>query len=419
MRYLLAGESHGPALLGIVEGFPAGLAIPPEALDAEMARRLEGHGRGVRARGIETDRVRLLAGLRDGVTLGSPIALLIENRDFTLRRGQPPQRWTVPRPGHADLAGLVKYGYDECGPVAERASARTTACLVAVGALAKALLAEFGIEVLSHVVAIGSLCAPAVADACPPAAALRRIRTGSPVRCLDPDASAAMIEAIDAARTAGTTLGGVFEVIAFGVPAGLGSYVHPDRRLDAQLAADLMAVPSVKAVEIGAALEVSGRTGHEAHDEVLPVPRGKARGVLGTVRLTNRAGGLEGGVTNGEPLRVRGYAKPISTVQRGLRSVDLATGEPARSPWVRSDTCVVPASGVIGEAVVAWRLACALADVLGGDTLEMMLERHRDLIRRQTAPAARRSAGRGPQRTARAAKAPKAAKTVTKGRKRS
>jgi chorismate synthase len=413
MRYLLAGESHGPALLGIVEGFPAGLAVPAEAIDEEMARRLEGHGRGLRARGIETDRVRLLAGLRDGVTLGSPIAFLIENRDFALRRGQPPQRWTVPRPGHADLAGLIKYGYDECGPVAERASARTTASLVAVGALAKTLLARFGIAVLSHVIAIGSLRAPGMEDACPAAAALRRIRTGTTVRCLDADASAAMVEAIDAARTAGTTLGGVFEVVAFGVPAGLGSYVHPDRRLDALLAADLMAIPSIKAVEVGAGVAMVERTGHEAQDEVLPSRRGKARGVLGTIRDTNRAGGIEGGVTNGEPLRVRGYAKPISTVQRGLRSVDLATGEAARAPWVRSDTCVVPAAGVIGEAVVAWRVACALGELLGGDTLETMLERYVAVIRRQTSPAVNRGVVRGRKN----AKAPRARKTAKKGKR--
>ncbi len=387
MRYLIAGESHGPALLGIVEGFPAGLAIPQAPIDEEMARRLEGHGRGLRARGIEADHVHFLAGFRDGITLGSPIAFLIENRDFALRRGKPPQRWTTPRPGHADLAGLVKYGYDDCGPVAERASARSTACLVAIGAIARVLLARFGVEVLSHVIASAGVPPRAREDAAAPSlSTLRRIRAGTPVRCLDAKAAAAMVAAIDAATETGTTLGGVFEVVAYGVPAGLGSYVHPDRRLDALLAADVMAIPSVKAVEIGEGIAVAGRPGHEAHDEILPSPRATARGrALGVERPTNRAGGLEGGVTNGEPLRVRGFAKPIATLKRGLRTVDLATGKPARAPWVRSDTCVVPAAGVVGEAVVAWRLACALAELLGGDTLEAMLARHAEIVRAQRA----------------------------------
>lgn len=388
MRYLLAGESHGPALVGVVDGFPAGLAIPQAEVDAEMARRLEGHGRGLRARGIETDRVSFLAGFWNGVTLGSPLAFVIENRDFARRAGRAAQRWTTPRPGHADFAGLVKYGFDECAPVAERASARSTAGLVAVGACAKLLLAELGVTVLSHVVAIGGVEAtPGGATA----ARLRRIRAGTAVRCLDRSAAARMVAAIDAAAAAGTTLGGVFEVVAFGLPIGLGAYVHPDRRLDALLAAEVMAIPSVKGVEVGDGVAGAARTGHEAHDALQP-DRAGARGVG---RTTNRAGGLEGGVTNGEPLRVRGYAKPISTVRDGLPSVDLATGKGARAPWVRSDTCVVPAAGVVGEAVVAWRLACALVEALGGDRLDVMRARGRELRRAQARkPTKGRTKGR-------------------------
>lgn len=424
MRYLLAGESHGPALVGIVEGLPAGLAVPAAAVDEELTRRREGHGRGLRARRIERDRVRFLAGLADGVTLGSPVAFVVENRDATAARGRPAQRWTVPRPGHADLAGLLKYGYDDCAPVAERASARSTVGLTVVGALAKLLLARFGVEVLGHVLAVGRVMAsPGEATA----ARLRRIRSGTPLRCLDKRAEAEMAAAVDAAAAAGTTLGGVFEVVAFGLPAGLGSYVHPDRRLDALLAADLMAIPSVKAVEVGEGIAVAGLPGHLAHDEVWragslaaaarvealgaatrgavaaqaavaravarAAARAAARAPLAVERPTNRAGGLEGGVTNGMPLVVRGYAKPISTLARGLPSVDLSTGRAARAPWVRSDACVVPAAGVVGEAVVAWRLACALVEKLGGDALAEMLPRWAELRRQQAATG--RPRGRG------------------------
>lgn len=413
MRYLLAGESHGPALVGIVEGLPAGLAVPAAAVDEELTRRREGQGRGLRARRIERDRVRFLAGLADGVTLGSPVAFVVENRDAAVRRSRPAQRWTVPRPGHADLAGLLKYGYADCAPVAERASARSTVGLTVVGALAKLLLARFGVEVLGHVLAVGGVMAsPGEATA----ARLRRIRSGTPLRCLDKRAEADMVAAVDAAVAARTTLGGVFEVVSFGLPAGLGSYVHPDRRLDALLAADLMAIPSVKAVEVGEGIAVAGLPGHLAHDELWPAgslaaaagragasraaARATARAGLTVERPTNRAGGLEGGVTNGMPLVVRGYAKPISTLARGLPSVDLSTGRAARAPWVRSDACVVPAAGVVGEAVVAWRLACALVEKLGGDALAEMLPRWAELRRRQAAVGRpRRAATRARART--------------------
>ncbi len=378
MRYLLAGESHGPALVGVIEGMPAGLPLAEADIDRELARRREGHGRGVRAREIEVDRVRLLAGLWEGRTLGSPLAFVIENRDHALRRGRPARDWTAPRPGHADFAGMARYGFDSCAPAAERASARSTAGLTAVGACAKALLRRFGVQVLSHVTAIGPVAARPGEATLP---RLRRIQSGTPVRCLDRHAAAAMVDAIDAARAAGSTLGGVFEVVAFGLPAGLGSYAHPDRRLDALLAADLMAIPSVKAVEIGAGVAVARGPGEQAHDEIVPAAEAPARrslarrGLPATARTTNRAGGLEGGVTDGQPLVARGHAKPISTLRRGLRSVDLRSGAPARAPYVRSDVCVVPAAGVVGEAVMAWRLACLLVEEMGGAEVNEMRRR--------------------------------------------
>ena len=369
MRYLLAGESHGPALVSIVEGFPAGLRLREADIDAELDRRCEGYGRGVRVRSIERDRVRILAGLWKGRTLGTPLALVIENRDHAVRKGRPHPDWPAPRPGHADLPGRLRYGYAGFAPVAERASARSTAGLVAVGACAKALLARLGIQVWSHTVALGGVHA---AGPAPTLRRLRRIRSGTPLRCLDPAAAAAMQAAIDAAHAAGVTLGGVTEVVAFGVPAGLGTYAHPDRRLDARLAAAVTAIPSVKAVAIGDGVTVADRDGQHAHDELLPGPDG------GVVRETNRAGGLEGGVTNGMPLRVRAYVKPISSQRRGLRSVDWKTGRPRRASYVRSDTCVVPAAGVVAEAAVAWELAAELVTLLGEVPLPELERRFRE-----------------------------------------
>lgn len=366
MRYLLAGESHGPALVSLIEGFPAGLRLREADLDSELSRRLEGHGRGPRARSIETDACRFLAGLWKGRTLGSPLAVVIENRDFAKRGGKPHPDWPAPRPGHADLPGRQRYGYDGFAPVAERASARSTAGVVAVGACAKKLLKEFGIEVWSHTAALGGLVAQGPE---PTPARLRRLRKGTPLRCLDRGAEKRMIARIDEARAEGVTLGGVTEVLAFGVPAGLGTYAQPDRRLDALLAAALVSIPSVKAAEVGDGVAVAGRDGQSAHDELFPDKRGGVR------RETNRAGGLEGGVTNGEPVRVRAYAKPISTQRKGLRSVDLRTGKPRRGSWVRSDTCVVPAAGVVAEAVVAWELAAELVRYLGECPLDELLAR--------------------------------------------
>ncbi len=366
LRYLLAGESHGPALVGILEGFPAGLTIRESLVNKELDLRRQGHGRGLRATGIEQDQVEFLAGFWRGKTLGSPIAFTIDNRDFELRKGKPAQRWNVPRPGHADLPGVLRYGYDDCAPVAERASARSTAATTVAGACAKALLNRFGITVLSHVTAVGGIVA---AGGEPTPARLKRIRGSRLLRCLDGGAEKRMVAAVDAALAAGVTLGGIFEVVAFGVPAGLGTYAHTDRRLDGRLAAEVMGIPAVKAVEIGEGVAVAGVDGREAHDEIFPA------GKKGFQRRTNRAGGLEGGVTNGEPVVVRGFVKPISSQRRRLASVDLRTGKAGKAAWVRSDTCVVPAAGIVAEAAVAWCLAAELTSFLGGDRLDVMLRR--------------------------------------------
>jgi chorismate synthase len=372
MRCLHAGESHGPALVSIIEGFPAGLVLDEALINIEMARRLEGHGRGLRAQSIETDQVRLLAGIWKDKTLGSPLALMVENRDWDIRKGKPHPDWNAPRPGHADLAGKVRYGYDGYAPVAERASARSTAGVVAVGACCKALLKTFGIRVWSHTVAIGGLEAD---PGNPTEGRLRRIASGTPLRCLDRKAEAAMIEEIDAAHKEGVTLGGVTEVVAYGLPVGLGTYAQTDRRLDARLAEAIMGIPSVKAVEIGDGVTVAAEDGQTAHDALLPNGRGKIR------RETNRAGGLEGGITNGEPLRARAYVKPISSQRKGVPSVDLRTGKPHAASYVRSDTCVVPAAGVVAESAVAWELSVELVRTLGEAPLKELKRRFKELPR--------------------------------------
>jgi len=387
LRYLLAGESHGPALVGILEGFPAGLVIKKSLVDQELALRQQGYGRGPRMQSIEKDQVTFLSGFWQERTLGSPIAFQIPNLDYELRRkrGIKAQRWQVPRPGHADLPGVARYGYEDCAPVAERASARSTAAVVAAGACAKALLATFGITVLSHTRSVGGIEALEME---PTLARLRRIRKGRPLRCLEAPLEKEMVALIDAAMADGITLGGEFEVIAFGVPMGLGTYAHPDRRLDAQLAGDVMAIPAVKAVALGLGLEVAGEDGQNAHDEIFPgegrsggrqSAAGKSTTAPGIVRTTNRAGGLEGGITNGEPVVVRGFVKPISSQRQKLRSVNLKTGKADLAAWVRSDTCVVPAAGIVGEAVVAWRLASELTTFLGAADMKTMLRRFRDL----------------------------------------
>ena len=373
LRFLTAGESHGPCLTAIAEGLPAGLVVDVEAINRDLARRQGGYGRGGRMN-IERDRVEILGGVIAGQTTGAPVALRIENRDWANWR----DRWaagdlptlTVPRPGHADYAGMVKYGLDDARPVLERASARETAARVAVGALAKQLLAAFDIAIGSYVAELGGIVA--TRPDLPPAG-LWVLAEASDVHCPDEDAAARMRAAIDAARQAGDSLGGVFIVVATGVPVGLGSYVHWERRLDARLAAAVMSIPAIKGVEIGPAFENARRPGTQVHDE-FQIPNPKSQ-IPNVVRTSNRAGGIEGGMSNGQPIVVRAAMKPIPTTVTPLRSVDLATGEPAKTQYQRSDVCAVPAASVVGEAMVAWVLADALIEKLGGDSLSEMRER--------------------------------------------
>lgn len=402
LRFLTAGESHGPALAVIVEGMPAGLPLDEEWINHQLARRQAGYGRGRRMQ-IERDRVEILAGVRHGLTLGSPIALRIANRDYAnweaAMSPHPPSHanpvpgqeghegqaegdnWrlrpvTRPRPGHADLAGAMKFAFTDLRNVLERASARETAARVAAGAVARRLLEELGIRVGGHVRSIGSVRSATVALDGPETdvAALVEAAERSPVRCADPAASGAMVQAIDEARARGDSLGGVFEVVADGVPPGLGSYTHWDRRLDGRLAQALMSIPGVKAVEVGCGFDSAVRFGSELHDPIHygPVPRGQYRARpdgIGFFRSSNRAGGLEGGVTTGQPVVVRAAVKPIATLMQPLPSVDLVTREPARAAIERSDVCVVPSAVVVGEAMVAWVLAQAVLEKFGGDSL--------------------------------------------------
>ena len=372
LRFLTAGESHGPCLTAIVEGLPAGLAVDVEAINRDLARRQGGYGRGGRMK-IEKDEAEILGGVLLGKTTGAPVALRIENRDWPNWRerwaGGNLPRLSVPRPGHADYAGMVKYGLDDARLVLERASARETAARVAVGALAKQLLAAFDVAVGSCVAEIGGVIAE-IPDL--PPEELWALAEASDVRCPDPEAAARMCAAIDAARQAGDSLGGVFVVTAAGALVGLGSYVHWDRRLDARLAAAVMSIPAVKGVEIGPAFENARKPGTRVHDAFV---RGSEKANQPVTRATNRAGGIEGGMSNGQPIVVRAAMKPIPTTITPQRSVDLATGEPAETQYQRSDVCAAPAAAVVGEAMVAWVLAEALIEKLGGDSLKEMLLR--------------------------------------------
>jgi len=369
LRFLTAGESHGKALTVIIDGVPAGLPLTEEFIAADLRRRQGGYGRSKRQQ-IEEDRAEILSGVRHGRTLGSPLSLLIVNRVWEdwqeVMRVEPfegdVKRVTRLRPGHADLAGTMKYGFDDVRDVLERASARETAARVAAGAVCRRLLEEFGVAVHSHTVSIGDVCSPPLADE-PDWAAVE----GSPVRCADPDASERMVRAIDAAREAGDTLGGAFEMRATGVPIGLGSHVMWDRKLDGLLAQAVMSIHAVKGVEIGGGFALTSTPGSLAHDVILPPAKWDGRPWR---RATNRAGGLEGGITNGEPVVVRGALKPISTLSKPLPSVDLITGEEIRAHYERSDVCTVPAAGVVGEAMVAIVLARALLEKFAGDRLE-------------------------------------------------
>ena len=371
LRYLTGGESHGPALTAIIEGLPAGLKLTTEEIDRDLRRRQMGYGRGGRMK-IERDQVQIMGGLLSSQTTGAPLVLQIQNRDWENWRGRELPPVTVPRPGHADYAGAVKYGLTDARPILERASARETAARVAIGAVARALLRQFHITLGSYVERIGPSAA-AIPDA--PLTELWALAEESDVRCPNPAGAGAMRQAIDDAREAKDSLGGIFVIGAIGLPVGLGSHAHPDRRLDARLAAALMSVPAIKGVEIGPGFENAGLPGTAVHDEMLPGSDGIP------VRETNRAGGIEGGMTNGAPLLVRAAMKPIPTTLTQRRSIDLRTGEPAMTQYERSDVCAVPAAAVVGEAAVAWVLADALLEKLGGDSLSEMLERYEQLVR--------------------------------------
>ena len=375
LRWLTAGESHGPALVAILEGLPAGVRITAADVAAALRRRRAGYGRGARM-SFEQDEVEFAGGVRHGRTLGGPVAVRIGNTEWPkwervmaadpvdageldgLARAAP---LTRPRPGHADLAGMQKYGFDDARPVLERASARETAARVALGEVARAFLRQvMGVEVVSHVVALGGARAP---DGVAPGPDDGGVVDADPVRCFDPGTSAAMVAEIDAAKADADTLGGVIEVLGYGLPPGLGSHVHGDRRLDARVAGALMSIQAIKGVEFGDGFATAGRRGSQAHDEIENTPDGVRR-------ATNRAGGVEGGISTGETLRVRAAMKPISTVPRALSTVDVRTGEPAVAHHQRSDVCAVPAAGVVAEAVVALVLADAAHEKFGGDSVE-------------------------------------------------
>jgi chorismate synthase len=379
LRYLTAGESHGPGLVAIAEGFPAGLAVDFDLVTADLRRRQGGYGRGGRQK-IETDEAQFLSGLRGGVTLGSPIALVVWNKDHESWKdlvspyARGGRKFTQVRPGHADLPGALKYGFDDARDALERASARSTAATVALGSLAKQLLSAFGIATASRVVQIGER---AFRPAGPPDAEARAAIAASDLHVDDEAVAAEWRAIVDRERARGASIGGAFEVYATGLPPGLGSYVHPDRRLDARLAGALCGIQAIRAAEIGEGTRVD-LPGDRFQDAILPDAEHRFR------RDTNRAGGLEAGTTNGSPLVVRGYMKPIPTMTKGLATIDLATREATTAKYERSDVCAVPAAAIVGEAVVAWTLADAVLEKFGGDTvadgvraLEAYLERIR------------------------------------------
>jgi chorismate synthase len=362
LRFLTAGESHGPSLVAIIEGLPAGLPISEEMINRDLRRRQAGYGRGTRQL-IEQDQVHILSGVVAGVGTGSPVALTIANRDWQNWQNKTLTPWSRPRPGHADLAGSQKYELSDLRLVAERASARETATRVAVGAIARALLKEVGIAVSSYVESIGGICTERDRQTeqqnC-------KLAEESKVRCPDKDASEAMCRRIDEASQVGESLGGIFVVLALGLPVGLGSYVHWDRRIDGRLAQAVMSIPAIKGVEIGPAFANAALPGTEVQDALYP-------SASGPQRQTNRAGGIEGGMTNGEPLLIRAAMKPIPTTVSPQATVDLSSGEATQTQYQRSDVCAVPAAAIVAEAMVAWVLAEALLERYGGDTLAHVL----------------------------------------------
>jgi chorismate synthase len=384
LRFLTGGESHGRALSGILEGMPAGLELKHADMDRELARRQVGYGRGGRMK-IESDAARILSGVRWGETLGSPITLVIENRDFenwregmsedAAHRGSIPPV-TRPRPGHADLAGVLKYGHDDIRNILERSSARETAMRVALGAVCKTFLEEFGVLIGSYVVSIGTEHASGLGET---HEELFKSAEASPVRCPDPGASERMVRLIDKAAGDGNSLGGVFEVFATGLPPGLGSHVHWDRRLDGRLAQALMSIQAIKGVEVGRGFEAAGMFGSDVMDEI-------TGGKPLYERAGNNAGGIEGGITNGMPVVLRTAMKPIPTLRRPLKSVDIKTGKAVEAAYERSDICAAPAAGVVGEAMAALLLADAFLEKFGGDSMGETRRNHKsymDSLKRQ------------------------------------
>ncbi|MGY3714121.1 chorismate synthase [Sutcliffiella cohnii] len=378
MRYLTAGESHGPQLTTILEGVPSGLALTAEQVNVELARRQKGHGRGRRMQ-IEKDEVNILSGVRHGYTLGSPITLTVENNDWKHWTGimgiepitkeeqeEVKRKITRPRPGHADLNGAIKYGHRDMRNVLERSSARETTVRVAAGAVAKELLKELGIKVAGHVVEIGGI--KAEVNEINSLEHLQEVTEASPVRCYDSQVEQQMMDLIDATKKNGDSIGGVVEVIVDGVPPGIGSYVHYDRKLDAKIASAIMSINAFKGVEFGIGFEAASRPGSEVHDEIAWSEN------RGYYRLTNNLGGFEGGMTTGMPVVVRGVMKPIPTLYKPLRSVDIDTKEVFEASIERSDSCAVPAASVVAEAVVAWEIAAALMEHLSGDSMELLKE---------------------------------------------
>ncbi|MFD1707195.1 chorismate synthase [Siminovitchia sediminis] len=374
MRYLTAGESHGPQLTTIIEGVPAGLTLTADMINEQLSRRQKGYGRGRRMQ-IEKDQVQILSGVRLGKTLGSPITLVVENRDFTHWRkimGADPldenesqevkRQISRPRPGHADLNGALKYGHRDMRNVLERSSARETTVRVAAGAVARIILSQLGIRIAGHVLEIGGIKAEPTQYTT--IEELQERSEASPVRCLDEAAAEKMMRAIDEAKEQGDSIGGIVEVIAEGMPAGVGSYVHYDRKLDSKLAGAVMSINAFKGVEIGIGFEAAHKPGSQVHDEILwDETKGYTRG-------SNNAGGLEGGMSTGMPIVVRGVMKPIPTLYKPLQSVDIDTKEPFKASIERSDSCAVPAASVVAEAVVAWELATAILDQFGHDRME-------------------------------------------------
>jgi len=401
LRFLTAGESHGRALVAVLEGVPAGLAVDFDAITAELRRRQGGYGRG-RRMAIESDRAEALSGIRHGVSTGGPIALLIPNKDWenwqrtmyvgaeepSDASGVERPAVTRPRPGHADLAGALKYAHDDIRNVLERASARETAARVAVGAIARQILRRFETDIASHVFSIGSVSLPdhlaiTFDD-------VRAIPVDGPLHCVDASIEQQMVAEIDRARAAGDTMGGSFEVIAHGVPVGLGSYVQWDRKLDGRIAQAVMSIPAIKAVGIGRGPAAASLPGSRLHDEILPHPGLPRSNGIGVDRPTNNAGGLEGGVTNGEDLRVSGYMKPIATLMSPLRSVDLSTMTESLATVERSDVCAVPAAAVVAEAMIAFVLADAALEKFGGDSVDELVASWHAFRRRTAERFARR-----------------------------